>query len=625
MLPGRNDPCPCGSGKKYKKCCAGHDAGASPLLRVVGKGTRSQMETIAAEAISSSVAWEADVTPMPMSIDSDPSGRPAAVILAANAVVLHMELEAHPPSDARGVAMLLAKAIETVLARGGAPPTEVLIRHPAVAVELRQLLGEETTVLDVLYLATLHDFAEAFRQQMSGMPLPPISHPQMWAAWDLPADTLTQLFSAAAAYYSAAPWLLYGDDAPLQLDMPNGSSWYAVVLGFEEQEIGLVLYESLDDYLTLVEAPSSEEGFSRTEKIVLSLSFDARAELPKPMRREFTDAKWRVAGPSAYPSVWTLNTIGGGLSNEQAIDLTMALDVIARLGTLSEADDVLIEGLAPIWTDETSGTMVRWAPDDTPLSIWEIPQQLMSSLAEGQRADPEKAFAYNQDEGVEDAAIVARFAVMHSGDASDVDLFVQLMHDEQGVRLPALTELDLRTFLYDLLPRKTMTTKEHGNSIRASLQRFFDYLATHDELRYPWASAILSDHLSFEDRWDTFPGGRQQGEALGDWMSELFEDFDMRVMIPSNELAGVGTWGETQGVAEASLYSALQREWLIWRDAEIALGNDTPKELWDRLIVRQAEWEKAPHPQLGGKSPSEEIAAERGSRKRAKARPGRRR
>ena len=25
-LPGRNDPCPCGSGKKYKKCCIGADA-----------------------------------------------------------------------------------------------------------------------------------------------------------------------------------------------------------------------------------------------------------------------------------------------------------------------------------------------------------------------------------------------------------------------------------------------------------------------------------------------------------------------------------------------------------------------------------------------------------------------
>ena len=23
LNPGRNDPCPCGSGKKYKKCCLG--------------------------------------------------------------------------------------------------------------------------------------------------------------------------------------------------------------------------------------------------------------------------------------------------------------------------------------------------------------------------------------------------------------------------------------------------------------------------------------------------------------------------------------------------------------------------------------------------------------------------
>ena len=23
QAPGRNDPCPCGSGKKYKRCCAG--------------------------------------------------------------------------------------------------------------------------------------------------------------------------------------------------------------------------------------------------------------------------------------------------------------------------------------------------------------------------------------------------------------------------------------------------------------------------------------------------------------------------------------------------------------------------------------------------------------------------
>lgn len=30
MTVGRNDPCPCGSGKKYKKCCGNQAAAAHP-------------------------------------------------------------------------------------------------------------------------------------------------------------------------------------------------------------------------------------------------------------------------------------------------------------------------------------------------------------------------------------------------------------------------------------------------------------------------------------------------------------------------------------------------------------------------------------------------------------------
>lgn len=30
--PGRNDPCPCGSGKKYKKCCLSRDSAAGPKV-----------------------------------------------------------------------------------------------------------------------------------------------------------------------------------------------------------------------------------------------------------------------------------------------------------------------------------------------------------------------------------------------------------------------------------------------------------------------------------------------------------------------------------------------------------------------------------------------------------------
>jgi len=31
--PGRNDPCPCGSGKKYKKCCLAKDEAAAAAVR----------------------------------------------------------------------------------------------------------------------------------------------------------------------------------------------------------------------------------------------------------------------------------------------------------------------------------------------------------------------------------------------------------------------------------------------------------------------------------------------------------------------------------------------------------------------------------------------------------------
>jgi hypothetical protein len=632
MPPGRNDPCPCGSGKKYKHCCARYDAAASPLLRAVGKGTRSELETVAQVAIRVSAPWEADVTPMPVVSDSDPSARHAAVMLAANGAMLHIEFEAHPPSDASGIATLLANAMDAVLAGGGLPPSEVIVRHAAVAAELRRMLGEATPVAHAPRLPMLDEFSAAVRQQITGLPLPASSQPQMWAAWDLPAETLRRLFSAAAAFYVAAPWLVIDDATPLELTMPNGAVWNAITIGFEGHEIGLILHESLEDYIAMIDAPDPDVSFDMAQATVISLSFDVRADLPKPMRREFTDNKWMVAGPSAYPSLWALNTIGGGLSSSQADDLAMALEIIARIGELSGENHEVLEALGTSWTDETSGSIVRYAPYDDRY-LWDIPQMLEPSLAQGSRADSTAHFGFSPDNVTEDAAIVARFAaaMRASGaeperathDEQDADFFVQLMHGEQGVRLPAVTELDLRTFLYDLLPRKSMTTKEHGNAIRASLERFFDYLAASEELCYPWATAILRDDPAFEERWESCPG-RQRNDALGAWMAELYEDLDARVMLPANQLAGVGEWGETMGVEESQLYTTLGREWLRWRDAEIALGNRTPKELWDRLTARQAEWEQTPQARLGDRPPSEVIVRERGPSRRAKPRARRR-
>jgi hypothetical protein len=634
MKPGRNDPCPCGSGKKYKHCCAREDATAAPMLRVVGRDTRSEVEALVEQAIRLPVPWEADVTPVPVRIETDPSARGAAVMLIAQGIILSSELEMHPPSDAEGVATLLVQAMDKVLARGGAAPSMISVRHRDVATQFGLLLKKrgEIEVIASPQLPMLDEFAVSLRQHLSGqtIPLPAVSNPEMWAAWDLPADTLHDLFAAAATFYVAAPWRLLANEDILELVMPNGSRWFACILGAGGEEYALALYESLDDFLSFITASDSSAAFAAQHSAVISLSFDARADLPKPMRREITAAGWPVAGPSAYPNVWALNTIGGGFSETQALDMVMALGVVTRFASdLDRAHAEAVAAMETPWVDEPSGSTVRFALAPEEAFLWDVPVLLSFSLAEGERADASARAVgdeYDEKQFAEDAELVARF-VAHAGragadekrvtsDRHNVDLFVQLMHGSQGVRLPAVTELDLRIFLYDLLPRKAMCSKTMANAIRSSLKRFFEYLAAHEELRYPWANAILRDKLAFEDRWDTFPGGHWWDAQVGEWMGELNEDLHARVLLPSDELAGLGQFGDMMGIEEATLYDALKREWLIWRDAEVGLGTRTADELRTRLTARQREWEMKSRAELGGRSPNKTIALERRRREK---------
>lgn len=68
--PGRNDPCPCGSGKKYKKCClgAGAPVGAAPpgparlAPAPAGPGPRAALESLKATAFRWH-SWDVDALP----------------------------------------------------------------------------------------------------------------------------------------------------------------------------------------------------------------------------------------------------------------------------------------------------------------------------------------------------------------------------------------------------------------------------------------------------------------------------------------------------------------------------------------------------------------------------------
>jgi hypothetical protein len=53
--PGRNDPCPCGSGRKYKQCCEKKQRAMSPTRRLLLFGGLAALAIVVAMAISSAM------------------------------------------------------------------------------------------------------------------------------------------------------------------------------------------------------------------------------------------------------------------------------------------------------------------------------------------------------------------------------------------------------------------------------------------------------------------------------------------------------------------------------------------------------------------------------------------
>ncbi len=100
MKPGRNDPCPCGSGKKFKRCCGqgqSHTATAAPdtsgLVALVNSGRYAELEANARQLIAhqptSGLAWKA------LSVSLRMQGKDALEALARAAILSPDDAEAH--------------------------------------------------------------------------------------------------------------------------------------------------------------------------------------------------------------------------------------------------------------------------------------------------------------------------------------------------------------------------------------------------------------------------------------------------------------------------------------------------------------------------------------------------
>jgi hypothetical protein len=96
MKTSRNDPCPCGSGKKYKACCMGRDQARAHARSVLGEEVFDEAEAMWTSLAREQKVWAADVVPAPGYVREAPDGMAVAMVTAGEWVA-HVEVLRHRP------------------------------------------------------------------------------------------------------------------------------------------------------------------------------------------------------------------------------------------------------------------------------------------------------------------------------------------------------------------------------------------------------------------------------------------------------------------------------------------------------------------------------------------------
>ena len=625
MPPSRNNPCPCGSGRKYKRCCAAKDGASSPL-RLVSEEGDAEAPLDPTVAPRSGVAWEADLVPLPISFGDDADARPAGLLVVADGFVLHHDVLAHPPADPGAVADLIAQAIKTAAQRVGAPPSRVRVRHAAVAAALRDAALPGAPRVTVSPLRDLDAAASHLISHLIGAPVDrPVaaSSPETWTAWGLGRPAVADLFRAAAAFHRAKPWRELQNEDVLQLASPSGSAWTVCVMGAGGAQFGVVLYEDPDDFRRLIEVGEPRKRLHAMRSAVLSLTFDRRADLPPRMRKEILAAGWEVAGPDAHPTLIAINTPGGGVTAAQGADLTAALRAVPAFVNQFRDELRIRMGERLEWRDPETGVKLTLPRNDDEQDFPPRPDVLTPALPTGPGAAPELAILrhepkklWRREQPLIEAfvssltlrALSFRTVERH---AANVGLLLDYLASFESIPLNAMTEYDLRIFVHDWCLRRDELSVADMRGMPVSLKQFFAFVADREQVTFPWAAEILADRTKFEQRLASRPDRMADDDAVFLWQADVTLDLSERELLPGSDMAEGGTWGETMGSVEWTLHRELQRRWLIWRDEAIASGIVEPADVRKALHVRQRAWETRPHKGCGGATPVAAVARER--------------
>ena len=254
MPPGRNHPCPCGSGRKYKNCC-GKSRG-----EIAGSAPSPEFPPEVLERARKADAWEADLVAVPAAISGKERFRTVASLVVAGDVAVQSEVRLVTSAEAEDVAGGLESALAEAASMVGVWPATVVVRREAVADVLRPLLGPRGCTVKVApVLRQLDPLAADLSFRFSGSDTwPAVGPPEAWAAWGLPESTVASLFRAYAAFYRAAPWRWFDDYPPVMAEWDDGTGpWTVSVMGAGMGEYGLAVYsegEDLEDLLDAQEA-----------------------------------------------------------------------------------------------------------------------------------------------------------------------------------------------------------------------------------------------------------------------------------------------------------------------------------------------------------------------------------
>jgi hypothetical protein len=614
MSVSRNDPCPCGSGKKYKACHMAEDQAAARAERVLGPRAVALAEEQAVEAARRAPFWEADVAPL-MGAFQETRESGAIAMVVAGEMILVTDVLGRRPAGVQARARAVLDAVSMGARKTGVFPSRLHVRDAALADALRAEAEARGIVPACAPLAELDAVLDdALAHLMQSAAGGAASRPDAWAETEAPPEVLAEFHAAAAAYHRAAPWRILGDGDPLVLHFPGDAEpWVASVMGGAGIHVGLAIYSELADLEAMLQAETvdAEARVKDMRGITVSISYDRAGEVPRPMRREVASAGWELAGPDAYPSL-----LGIGIPGRR-----MTADLVQRAGMACGAVAAFVQASPDEfpWHDPATGVRVDYlyddddaetGPDDLGLP-WPRLTESHRVGAAGKNAAPQTILRDGWD------ASAARESARHrrflgwlakqkvSVSAGERVARTAKMWGEMligyGVPAESATEYDLRFFLYHHVvgDRPPKPVAKH---LTRSLARLFAFYAAHEGIEYPWAQAVLDElDVLAADAGDV-------RDVLEELAPALAMDVSMRALRPMAEVAGTRAgWSMIFDEELAVLRHELHRTWLAWHDELVGSGITDTVDVRDILTGRQRQWENTPRPSLGGRTPKQVL------------------